>query len=101
MILDHNELKYKINIIIHEGIKEILYKGLRITGNNLGNLENEFNLFMKAMQKTNKVYDFAVIIVYDDLFNRFEGKIAYSLINTVNMSEEDTKKYEDIIVFYF
>lgn len=86
--------KEKINNYITAGIQEILYKGLRIDGNNLGNLEDEMNLFMRALQIKNKVHDYAVLLEYDTLFG-YKGKIAYSLIN----SEED--QYQDMVEFKF
>lgn len=87
--------KENINYIISSAVQEILYKGLRIDGNNLGNLEDEMNLMMRALQLKNKVYDFAVMLSYDELFGHYQGKIAYSLIK----SEED--QYQDLVQFKF
>lgn len=95
MILNVQEEKALLNKYISAGVQEILYKGLRIEGNNLGSLEDDLNLFMKALQMKNKIYDFACILKWDPLFNRFEGKIVYDLIN----SDED--QYSEEITFYF
>jgi hypothetical protein len=94
-MLSLSQEKDWVNSIISSGVQEILYEGLRIDGNNLGYLEDEMNLFMKALQHKNIVYDFAVMLSYDSLFSRFEGKIAYSLIN----SEEP--QFQDLVQFKF
>ena len=95
MILNPQQQKDEINKIISQGVQEILYKGLRIDNNNLGNLEDDMILMMRALQVKNKIYDFAVLLDYNNLFTHYEGKIAYSLIN----SEEDL--YQDIVEFKF
>jgi len=96
-----NDDKIILQNTIAEGIKEVLRKGLRIEGNSLGKLEDELSLFMKALQFKGRIYDFAVMITYNEMFNFFEGKIAYSLVNTENMPEEDKNKFEDLITFEF
>ena len=95
MILNINEEKEKINSYIVAGVQEILYKGLRIDGNNLGNLEDDINLFLRAMQVKNKIYDYACMLKYDGFLKRYEGIIIYNLINS------DDLKYEEEIKFYF
>ena len=101
MLIDiHNE-KDAISGMIASAIQEILYKGLRIDGATLGHLESEMNTMMRAFQKKNKIYDYAVILIYDDLFDHFNGKIAYSLINTEGMEEFEKNKVEDLIEFNF
>jgi hypothetical protein len=95
LILNVQQEKEKINEYISVGVQEILHKGLRIADNNLGNLEDDINLFMRALQLKNKIFDFACILKYDYLFKRFEGKIVYDLID----SDED--QYSEEITFYF
>lgn len=87
--------KDEINKIIHHGLREILYKGLRVNNNSLGNIEDDVNLMLRAIQLKGRIYDFASIIIENTLFSRFEGKIIYILIKS------DEPQYEEEIKFYF
>jgi len=93
--------KDKINAMLSKGIQEILYKGLRVKEKSLGSLEDDVGVMLRAFQLKNIIYDYAVFITYSDLFNRFEGKIVYSLVNTENMEVEEANKYEAEIEFNF
>ena len=87
--------------LIANAVQEILYKGLRIDGTTLCHLDDEMNTMMRAMQARNKIYDYAVILIYDELFSHYNGRIAYSLINTEGMDEFEKNKVEDLIEFNF
>lgn len=100
-MLNIEQEKIFINHLISLGIQEILYVGLRIDDNNLGYLEDEMNLFMKALQYKKQIYDFAVILTYNELFGHFDGKIAYSLISTEGMNEFEKNRVEALIEFNF
>ena len=93
--------KEKINNMILEPLQEILYKGLRVEGKSLGSLEDDIGVMLRAFQVKNIIYDYAVFIKYDELFNRFQGKIAYSLIDTENMTEAEAEPYEAVLEFNF
>jgi len=95
MILDITKQKEEINHIVSSAVQEILHKGLRVQDNNLGNIEDDIILMMRALQLKNKVYDFAVMLSFNDLFSHYEGKIAYALIN----SEEP--QYQELVEFKF
>jgi hypothetical protein len=95
MIIDINKTKEEINNIISSAVQEILHKGLRVQDNNLGNIEDDMILMMRALQVKNKIYDFAVMLSYNELLGYYEGKIAYSLIN----SEES--QYQELVEFRF
>lgn len=100
MIPTLNEQKDELNKIIYAGIKEILHKGLRIRTKDLGSLEDDFGLFMRALQLKNKIFDYAVLVNYNEAVNTFEGKIIYSLCNTENMGN-DASEYEEVVDFNF
>jgi len=99
MIVNIKQEKDIINNIISEGIKEILYKGLRIQGNSLGHIEDDCNLLLRALQVKNRIHDFACMLSYNHMFKHYEGKIIYSLINTENLN--DAELYEEEINFRF
>jgi len=90
-----------INYILSEGIKEILKKGLKVKEKSLGSLEDDINSMLRAFQLKNRIWDYAVFINYNELLKRFEGKIAYSLVNTEHMKEEDKSLYETSVEFNF
>jgi hypothetical protein len=93
--------KEEINDLIAEGLKEILHTGFKINDKTLGSLEDDISVFMSALQKKNKIYDYAVHIVWDDLFNKFQGKLAYVLINTKGFNAFEANKFEELIEFSF
>lgn len=93
-MLNVNEEKERINNMISSVVLEIL-GGLVVDEDKLKIFEKEFDTFMRALQAKNKIYDYAVVLSYNDLLGRFEGRIAYSLIN----SEENT--YQDMVEFKF
>jgi hypothetical protein len=95
------EEKNKINLIISNGIQEILKKGLSVAEKSLGSLEDDIGIMLRALQLKNKIYDYAVFIKYNELLKRFEGRVAYSLINTENMTPEEQNKWEVVLDFNF
>ena len=95
MITNIIEEKNRLNAIISLGIKEILSSFSLIREEDIVIIERDCNDLMRALQKRNKIFDFACLIQYNNLNGNYEGKIAYSLIN----SEES--KYQDLIEFQF
>jgi len=93
--------KERLNEILTDGIQEILYTGLRVKEKSLGSLEDDIGVMLRAFQMKNLIYDYAVFITHNGLLNRFEGKLAYSLINTENMSEAEAEPYEALLEFNF
>ena len=93
--------KERINKIIVEAVKEILYKGLRIQEKSLGSLEDDVGLMLRAFQLKNKIYDYAVFITHNGLVNRFEMKLIYSLIDTEKMEAKEAEKFEVELDFNF
>ena len=93
--------KDRINTMLHSGIKEILYKGLRIKENSLGHIEDDIGVMLRAFQLKNIIYDYAVFITYNEIFSRFEGKLVYSLINTEKMEAKEAEQFEVEIEFNF
>ena len=102
-MLNPKQAKEEVNNIIVAGINEILaYKlGRVIEPSDIEAIRVDLNYMLKAMRFKNKIYDYACSIGWDDLFQKYVGKIAYSLVNTENMHEEDKNKYEDLIQFSF
>ena len=101
MIGNLQQEKENINKILSSGIQEILYRGLRVKEKSLGSLEDDIGVMLRAMQLKNKIYDYAVYITHNGLFNRFEGKVIYSLVNTEAMRPEDVAKFEVELEFSF
>jgi hypothetical protein len=93
--------KDRINAMLNNGIREVLYKGLRVKEKSLGGIEDDIGIMLRAFQLKNIIYDYAVFITYNELFKRFEGKLVYSLVNTENMTSEEADKYEVEIEFNF
>jgi hypothetical protein len=101
LVVNLQQEKDKINTMLSNGIQEILYKGLRVKEKSLGSLEDDVGIMLRAFQLKNIIYDYAVFITYSELFNRFEGKVVYSLINTENMEAKEADKYEALLEFNF
>jgi len=101
MIKNTQEMKNENEKIIVNAVKEILYKGLRVKEKSLGSLEDDVGLMMRALQIKNKIYDYAVFTTHNSLLNRFEMKLAYSLINVEDMTEEEAEPYEAVLEFNF
>ena len=93
--------KERINKMLSNGIREILYKGLRVHEKSLGSLEDDIGAMLRAFQLKNIIYDYAVFITHNGLLNRFEGKVAYSLIDVSKMTEEEAAPYETVLEFNF
>ena len=99
MIANISQEKDKLNNIIASGLKEIIHKGLRVY-NNVGDLEDDCNLMMRALQAKNRIYDYACIITANPLFSRYEGKIVYSLVDTSKMGD-NASDFEEVVDFVF
>lgn len=87
--------KQEINLIIVSALKEILQKGLVLNEKSIGSLEDDISLLMKALASKRKIYDFAVMINFNELLNIYDGIIVYDLINT------DDDRYSETINFNF
>ena len=92
MIRDIKQEKDIINQYIAKVISEIFMNQI-ITEESMPAYRTDLEDFMKAMQLKNKVYDYQVMLAANYLTGKYEGKIAYSLIN----SDDDT--YQDLIEF--
>jgi hypothetical protein len=93
--------KNRLNEYIADALKEILYQGFQVNTKTIGELEDDISYFMEALKKKNRIYDYAVWIMWNELFKKFEGKLAYSIINTENMDEFTKAKFEDLVEFSF
>jgi len=92
-MLNIQEEKRRVNYIIENGLREILYKGLRVNNKTLGSIEDDIELLLKALQVKNLIYEYAVSIEQNMLM--YDGTIIYDLIKT----EEDI--YSEEIKFRF
>ena len=78
MILIQDQ-KNNINSIIMNAAKEILPLGSTIDENTLPRIRQDFNYLLQALKTRNLIYDSVVLIEYQDLFQYYSIKIAYSL----------------------
>lgn len=92
MIRNINDEKDFINEFIANGLREIVYKGLKFN-DNIGNVEDEINTLLRALQFKNKIYDYACNIEFNDLIGQFEGTIVYDLVNTKENTYSETIKF--------
>lgn len=88
-------MKEEVNLLIADALQEIFHAGRLVTTTSVGSMEDDIRLFMRAMQIKNKIYDFAVNIEYNSIVNMYEGKVAYSLINSTD------NEYQDYVEFRF
>ena len=100
MIKSPNQEIEELNDLIALGLQEILHKGRQVHSTSIGSLEDDINLFMRALQLKNKIFDYATIIELN-FMNIYEGKLAYSIVNTEGMPEIDKARYEELINFNF
>jgi len=91
-MIDVNKEKNLINNILYNAFNEIKKQYPVISGTNMKNIENDFNILLRALQYKNKIYDFACLIEYDYIETKFVIKIAYNLINS------DKPEYEGHLI---
>ena len=101
MIYDIEQEKDNINLILTQATKEILIPGTFIDELELARIESQYKDLLRALQVSNKVYEYALGLTYEELTKNHIMNIAYSLITTSNMKEEDKNKYESFIQFTF
>jgi len=105
MILgDISKEKEMINYIISQGLNEILKGKLLASASdeNLRAIEQDIFSLMDALVTKNKIFDYGFKIEFDHIINKFMGTIAYSLIDTSNITDEkELVKFEEIIEFSF
>ncbi|MEA3387396.1 MAG: hypothetical protein U9Q66_03280 [Patescibacteria group bacterium] len=100
MLTNLKEEKNIINNIILKGINEIVKTGMKVSNKSLGQLEDDFNLFLRALQLKNRIYDYAVHLEENGMAN-FKGTIVYNFIDTTKMELKEASEYEEEIIFTF